>query len=139
MMAVVSGSVCILAGLSGLGFITELLSKPIRYGYMNGIALAVLISQSPKLFGISLTSERPGLDVWHLVQALLAGRANWYSFAVGGGSLALILALKRVPRLPSLLIVMGLATLAVAGLDLSSHGVKVLGAVPQGLPSFALP
>src|SRR5262245_23463934 len=50
MMAVVSGLVCILAGVLRLGFVTELLSKPIRYGYMNGIALTVLISQLPKLF-----------------------------------------------------------------------------------------
>jgi len=52
MMAVVSGTVCILAGVARLGFVTELLSKPIRYGYMNGIALTVLISQLPKLFWI---------------------------------------------------------------------------------------
>ena len=42
MMAVVSGTVCILAGIARLGFVTELLSKPIRYGYMHGIALTVL-------------------------------------------------------------------------------------------------
>src|SRR6516162_4131384 len=53
-MAVVSGIVCILAGAARIGFITELLSKPIRYGYMNGIALTVLISQLPKLFGFSI-------------------------------------------------------------------------------------
>ena len=47
MMALVSGSLCVLAGIARLGFITELLSKPIRYGYMNGIALTVLISQLP--------------------------------------------------------------------------------------------
>src|SRR6201994_2701954 len=54
MMAIVSGTVCILAGIARLGFVTELLSKPIRYGYMNGIALTVLISQVPKLFGFSI-------------------------------------------------------------------------------------
>src|SRR6185312_6006347 len=54
MMAIVSGTVCILAGVARLGFVTELLSKPIRYGYMNGIALVVLISQLPKLFGFSI-------------------------------------------------------------------------------------
>ena len=59
MMAVVSGTVCILAGVARLGFVTELLSKPIRYGYMNGIALTVLISQLPKLFGFSVESEGP--------------------------------------------------------------------------------
>ncbi|HVK99662.1 MAG TPA: SulP family inorganic anion transporter, partial [Dongiaceae bacterium] len=66
MMAVVAGVVCIVAGLLRLGFITELLSKPIRYGYMNGIALTVLISQIPKLFGISVPGEGPIRDVWHL-------------------------------------------------------------------------
>ena len=59
MMAIVSGTVCILAGIARLGFVTELLSKPIRYGYMNGIALTVLISQLPKLFGFSIKSEGP--------------------------------------------------------------------------------
>ena len=54
MMALVSGAVCILAGLVKLGFVTELLSKPIRYGYMNGIALTVLIGQLPKALGISI-------------------------------------------------------------------------------------
>src|SRR6201982_3145793 len=59
MMAVVSGIVCILAGLARLGFITELLSKPIRYGYMNGIAVTVLISQLPKVFGFSIDADGP--------------------------------------------------------------------------------
>src|SRR5215813_10581786 len=53
MMAIVSGIVCILAGIARMGFMTELLSKPIRYGYMNGIALTVLTSQLPKLLGFS--------------------------------------------------------------------------------------
>lgn len=139
MMAVVSGLVCILAGLLRLGFITELLSTPIRYGYMNGIALVVLIAQTPKLFGISIDGEGPLLDLWHLVEAIATGKANWYSFAVGGGSLALILLLKPFKQLPGILIVVILATLAVSFFDLSSHGVKVLGDLPQGLPAFTLP
>src|ERR1700749_921703 len=59
MMAVVSGVVCILIGVSRLGFVTELLSKPIRYGYMNGIALAVLVSQTPKLLGVKVEKAGP--------------------------------------------------------------------------------
>ena len=59
MMAIVSGVVCILAGVARLGFITELLSKPIRYGYMNGIALTVLISQLPKLLRFLDRERRP--------------------------------------------------------------------------------
>jgi MFS superfamily sulfate permease-like transporter len=58
-MALVSGVACVLAGLFRLGFVTELLSKPIRYGYMNGIAFTVLISQLPKLLGFSIESRGP--------------------------------------------------------------------------------
>ena len=58
-MAIVSGTICVLAGIARLGFVTELLSKPIRYGYMNGIALTVLISQLPTLFGFSIESGGP--------------------------------------------------------------------------------
>jgi Sulfate permease family len=67
MMAIVSGIVCIGAGLARLGFITELLSKPIRYGYMNGIALTVLISQLPKIFGFSILAQ---IVVWIVVGAV---------------------------------------------------------------------
>ena len=59
-MAIVSGVVCVAAGLARLGFITELLSKPIRYGYMNGIALTVMLSQIPKLLGFSVAAPDPG-------------------------------------------------------------------------------
>ena len=68
-MAIVSGLVCILAGVARLGFVTELLSKPIRYGYMNGIALTVLISQLPKLFGFSIESDGPLRSLWAIGEA----------------------------------------------------------------------
>jgi hypothetical protein len=76
MMAVVSGVLCILAGVARLGFVTELLSKPIRYGYMNGIALTVLISQLPKLFGFPVAADDPLHKVWQFGQALLAGKTQ---------------------------------------------------------------
>src|SRR5499425_2210954 len=94
MMAIVSGIVCILAGIARLGFVTELLSKPIRYGYMNGIALTVLISQLPKLLGFSIESEGPLRDLWAIGCAILAGRTNWTAFEIGAGTLAVILFLK---------------------------------------------
>nr|WP_262413534.1 sulfate permease [Paraburkholderia sp. UCT2] len=139
MMAIVSGLFCIVMGLLRLGFITELLSKPIRYGYMNGIALAVLISQLPKLFAISIEERGPLRDIVSLVQAIADGKSNWYSFAVGAGSLVLILFLKRFEKLPGILIAVIVATLCVTVLHLDSLGVKVLGKIPQGLPTFALP
>src|SRR6516165_410587 len=87
MMALVSGTVLILAGLARLGFVTELLSKPIRYGYINGIALTVLISQLPKLLGFSIESEGPLRDLWAIARAIHDGKTNWVAFAVGLGTL----------------------------------------------------
>src|SRR6188472_1324095 len=120
MMAVVSGLVCILIGLSRLGFVTELLSKPIRYGYMNGIALTVLISQLPKLFGFSIDGVGPLRDLVRITEGILGGQANWTSFAVGASTLAAILLLKRYKRIPGLLLAVVGATIAVDILNLET-------------------
>ncbi|HEY0465812.1 MAG TPA: SulP family inorganic anion transporter [Polyangiaceae bacterium] len=140
MLAVVSGVVCILAGVVRLGFITELLSKPIRYGYMNGIALTVLIGQLPKLFGFSIESRGPLRDLWAIARAVLSEHSNWAAFAVGASTLAVILLLKGRQRVPGILIAVVGATVAVAVLDLGVRAhVSVLGSLPQGLPAFAIP
>jgi MFS superfamily sulfate permease-like transporter len=140
MMAVVSGIVCILAGIARLGFITELLSKPIRYGYMNGIALTVLISQLPKLFGFSIESDGPLRNLWAIAKAIVGGKTNWVAFAIGAGSLAVILALKSSKRIPGILVAVACATVIVGVLDLGARaGVSVLGPLPQGLPAFSIP
>jgi high affinity sulfate transporter 1 len=140
MMAVVSGLACILVGVLRLGFVTELLSKPIRYGYMNGIALTVLINQTPKLFGFSIKSDNPLRDLVSIAKGISGGQVNWTAFAVGASTLAAILVLKRYKRIPGLLIAVVTATIVVGVMDLDTKaGVKVLGSLPQGLPSFALP
>lgn len=140
MMAIVSGTVCIVAGLARLGFITELLSKPIRYGYMNGIALTVLISQLPKLFGFSIESAGPIKNVWAIATSVLDGMTNWTTFMVGAATLALILLLKGSKRVPGILVAVVGATVVVGVLDLAARaGVSVLGSLPQGLPAFAIP
>jgi len=140
MMAIASGTVCILAGIARLGFVTELLSKPIRYGYMNGIALTVLISQLPKLFGFSIEGDGPLGNLRAIATAVMDGKTHWTTFMVGAGTLAVILLLKGRKRVPGILIAMVGATAAVGVLDLAARaGVSVLGAVPQGLPAFAIP
>jgi high affinity sulfate transporter 1 len=140
MMAVVSGTLCVLAGVVRLGFVTELLSKPIRYGYMNGIALTVLISQLPKAFGVSIESGGPLRNLWALSEAVLGGRANWVDFAIGSGTLAVILLLKTSKRVPGILIAVAGATAIVAALHLAERAdVSVLGPLPQGLPAFTIP
>jgi high affinity sulfate transporter 1 len=139
-MALFTGLICIGAGVAKLGFVTELLSKPIRYGYMNGIALTVIVSQLPKLCGISIDAEGPPAQALAFVRALWGGQLNPAAFALGVGALALILVLKRWPRLPGMLIAIGLATALVAVFDLDArNGVGVLGALPQGLPALSPP
>jgi len=140
LMALVSGLACILVGIMRLGFVTELLSKPIRYGYMNGIALTVLVSQLPKLFGFSINGAGPLRDLISIAKSISAGEVNWTAFTVGIATLAVILLLKPFKRIPGILIAVLGATIAVGVLGLDQEaGVKVLGPLPQGLPSFVLP
>ena len=116
---------CILAGVARLGFITELLSKPIRYGYMNGIALTVLISQLPKLFGFSIESDGPLRSLWAIAEAILGGKTNWTAFAIGAGTLAVILLLKNSKRIPGILIAVVGATAIVGALGLGGARRRV--------------
>lgn len=140
MLAIFSGLFCIGAALAHLGFITELLSKPIRYGYLNGIALTVLIGQLPKLFGFSVDAEGLFAEITAFVRGVLSSQTNLVTLLVGGGTLALILILKRFPRLPAVLIAVIAAIAVVSIFDLANKaGVSVLGTLPQGLPSFNFP
>ena len=78
LLAIISGALCILAGLARFGFITDLLSKPIRHGYMNGIALTLMISQLPKLLGFSV-QEGSFLDSSsEMARGILDGRVNGF-------------------------------------------------------------
>ena len=140
MMAIVSGVALVATGFARLGFITELLSKPIRYGYMNGIALTVMLSQIPKLFGFSVSADGPIRQAFGIVEKVMAGSTNLVALAVGVGTLILILALKRRPRVPGILIAVTAATVVVAVFDLAARsGISVLGPLPQGLPTPRLP
>ncbi|HML29849.1 MAG TPA: sulfate permease [Hyphomicrobium sp.] len=139
-MAIVSGTVCVVAGLARLGFVTELLSKPIRYGYMNGIALTVMLSQIPNLLGFSVESQGLWRDIVSIGNGLASGRTNWVAFAIGAGTLAAIFLLKRDRVVPGILIAVAGATAIVGTFGLAkAAGISILGPVPQGLPSFQVP
>jgi MFS superfamily sulfate permease-like transporter len=140
MLAIVSGSLCVLAGAARLGFITELLSKPIRYGYMNGIALTVLFSQLPALFGFTVKGDGLLSESQSFLAGLLAGKTNGVSLALGGGTLLLIGLLRHSKRVPGVLLAVVSATAIVSALNLATEfGVMVLGPLPRGLPAVAVP
>jgi high affinity sulfate transporter 1 len=136
MLAGLAGAFCIVAGLARFGFVTELLSKPIRYGYMNGIALAVLVSQLPKLLGFPARGEHWFAQVRNIARDMFDGRTDLRAVAVGGASLAVIFSCKRfAPRVPGVLlaVVGSIVVVRVAGLD-GPEGISVLETLPQGLP-----
>ena len=92
---------------------TELLSKPIRYGYMNGIALAVLVCQTPKLFGVKVEKAGPLRDIWSIAAEIAGGRMNWTEFALGAATLAVIFSIKTFKGLPCILVAVVGATAIV--------------------------
>lgn len=140
MLAIFTGALCILAGAARLGFITELISTPIRYGYMNGIALTVLIGQLPKLFGFSAGGNGVLEETVAFIQGVLAGQTNGVTLLVGAATLVFILATKRFKRFPGVLVAVAGATVFTGAFELTTKaGVAVLGEIPQGLPSFGIP
>jgi high affinity sulfate transporter 1 len=140
-LALLTGGLCILAGLARFGFITDLLSKPVRLGYLNGIALTVIIGQLPKLLGFSSSGDNLIQEALSLVQGVAQGLTNWTAFAIGAACLAIVLIFKRRwPKVPGVLIAVVGATVVVGLLDLAATaGVSVVGPLPQGLPSFQIP
>jgi high affinity sulfate transporter 1 len=140
-LSIVTGGLCIAAGLLKFGFLTDLLSKPVRYGYVNGIALTVIVGQLPKLFGFSVDAEGLIDETRAFVQGVLGGSTNATALLIGIAALAVILGCKRwLPRVPGVLVAVVGATLVVAAFDLAARSdLSVVGVLPQGLPPFTIP
>ncbi len=140
MMALIVGAFMILAGIAKLGFIADLLSKPTQLGYMNGLALTILIGQLPKLFGFSTDANGLINEAHAFIHGLASGKAIPAAVAIGVLSLALILALSRwLPRVPGVLVAVVVAIVAASVFDLSAHGVSLVGTLPKGFPPLTLP
>ncbi|MFE6157905.1 SulP family inorganic anion transporter [Streptomyces sp. NPDC056486] len=140
MLALMVGAITLLAGVARLGFVADLISKPTMIGYMNGLALTILIGQLPKLFGFSTDADGLIREVDAFVRAVAEGRTVAAAIAVGGGCILLILLLQRLmPKVPAVLVMVVLAITASVVLDLDEHGVKTVGRLPEGLPPFTVP
>ncbi len=139
-MAVIMGVICAVAGFAHLGVITELLSKPLRVGYLNGVAVVVVVSQLPKLFGFSINAESTPARLKEFVLGVADGKTNPSALAIGIACLVLLFGFRALaPKVPAVLIAVVGASLAVAAFGLVARGVAVVGPVPQGFPAPALP
>jgi high affinity sulfate transporter 1 len=137
LLALVVGAIMLAGGLARFGFVTELLSMPVRVGYLAGIALTVIVSQLPKLFGFSVDSENFLTAVGEFIQGL--DQTDPTALAFGVGCLAVILVLRLISRkLPGVLIAVVGATALVGLLGLSDE-LPIVGAVPSGLPELGWP
>ena len=138
LLAIMVGVLLLLGGILRLGFVTDLLSKPIRVGYLNAVALLVIISQVPRLLGFSIDSVSPLQDVAAIVEGVVAGEVQLLAMLFGVASLIVIVVLRWVRSpVPGVLVVVVVATAITAIFGLSGS-LPVVGALPQGLPAPAL-
>lgn len=137
-LAFLAGLICVGASFLRLGALADFLSKPILVGFLNGIALSILLGQLGKLFGFSITA---GGIVPRLVEFIeKLGLTHWVTLAVGIGTFVVLLVTPRfLSKIPAALVAMILAALVVRILGLEAYGVKTVGDVPAGLPSLHLP
>ena len=133
-LGVLVGLILLVGGFLHLGFVTELLSKPIRLGYLNAIALIVVVGQLPKLLGFSVDASGLIGEIGEIGQSVVQGNIDPVAAAVGIGSLAVIIGFRIwVPRIPGVLVAVVGAIILSAALGLTDD-IGMVGALPAGLP-----
>ncbi len=138
LLALMVGLVCCLGAWARIGFVADLLSRPILLGYMAGVAVIMVASQLGRISGVDLQAEGLVAELREL--ALRRGEIHGPTLALGLAVLLFLLGLqRRFPRAPAPLLAVLLATLAVALFHLDGDGIAVIGAIPAGLPSLAMP
>jgi high affinity sulfate transporter 1 len=140
MLALLVGVMTVLAGVAKLGFVADLLSKPTQIGYMNGLALTILVGQLPKLFGFSVDADGLIPEAAGFAKGVSNGETVAAALAIGLLGLVLIVGLQRlVPKLPAVLVAVVVSILAANAFSLADHGVSLVGPLPQGFPPLTLP
>jgi len=140
-LSVMTGIICVIAGLAKFGFVTELISKPIRYGYINGIAFTVIAGQLPAFFGFSVSVAEFPQEIFAFINGLFQGQVNLAALMIGAMCMIVIFGCKHwAPVIPGVLIAVVGATLAVTFIrPLENAHLSVVSTLPQGLPALRLP
>jgi len=137
-LALLTGLLCIAGSFLRLGALADFLSKPILVGFMNGVALSIVLGQIGKLFGFDIDAGRIIPRLLEFLSKLEL--THWPTLVVGLATFAVLAVTPRIaPRLPAALVALGAAAAAVRVLGLDASGVKVVGDVPAGLPPVRLP
>ena len=137
-LALLTGVLCIAASFLRLGALADFLSRPILVGFLNGVALSIILGQADKIFGFPVIEGGILPRLTEIVGKLDA--IQWPTLSVAVGTFLVLLIVPRlVPQLPAALVGMVLAGAAVVLLNLSALGVKTIGYVPAGLPELELP
>ena len=139
-LAILMGLICIAAGFAKLGIVAELLSKPVRLGFLNGVALIIIAGQLPKLVGFASQSASVPRELWSFAKGLAAGDALLSTTVIGLASLAIIVGCRHwAPRVPGVALAVVGSIAAVGVLDLQRRGVVAVGTTPHGFPRLAVP
>src|SRR3954447_3271458 len=139
-LAVLVAIVMIVAGLTGLGFVATLLSKPTMIGYMNGLAVTIVVGQLPKLFGCGVAADGLSAEAVAFVRGLADGEAVLAAVVLGICGIALVLALQRwLPAVPAVLVMVVLSIVAASVSPPAAHGVSLVGELPRGFPPPTVP
>jgi len=140
MLALMVGAILVLGAVARLGFIADLISKPTMIGYMNGLALTILVGQLPKLFGFSVEADNFIGEVTGFIEGLANGEAVPAAAVVGTAGIVVILVLQRwLPKVPAVLIMVVLAIISTTVFSLADHGVSLVGVLPKGFPPLTIP
>ena len=140
LLAIMVAAIMILAAVAKLGFIADLISKPTMIGYMNGLAVTILVGQLPKLFGFKVSGDGLIAEFTGFVEGLAKGEAIGAAAAVGVAGIIVILVLQHwLPKVPAVLVMVVLSIAATSVFSLADHGVSLVGVLPKGFPPLTIP
>jgi high affinity sulfate transporter 1 len=140
LLAIMVAAIMILAAVAKLGFIADLISKPTMIGYMNGLAVTILVGQLPKLFGFKVSGDGLIAEFIGFVEGLAKGEAIGAAAAVGVAGIIVILVLQHwLPKVPAVLVMVVLSIAATSVFGLADHGVSLVGVLPKGFPPLTIP
>ena len=135
--AIMVGVILLVAGVVRIGFIADFIPKSVVIGFLNGMALIIILAQAGKLLGIELTQTDFFPRVWEFFTKI--HEAHRLTLIVGGACLLGLFLFRLIPKIPEAVLVVVLATVAVIWWNLETQGIKLVGLVPAGLPHPELP